>query len=134
MDRRSFVTSFAAKFASILSMAGMGLNLSSTAETTRLSKDPHLAKFPHKLFGGNIPTAEDFTVLLAEGVDDFMLAFQRADGAVVIEEAPFDRNDPMSYVLMEIVMKNPMVRIYQLSGDRYGKSPEDRIIPFIYRG
>lgn len=78
---------------------------------------------------GHIPTAEDFFHVLQTGQEEFMIKWQLPNGKILSEEAPFDQDDPMSYVLIQLIIPNPMLRIYCIGK---GKA-DDRIIPYLHR-
>lgn len=81
---------------------------------------------------GHIPTAEEFYRALQSGQEDFMIKVQipGAEGKTVSEDAPFDQDDPLSYVLMSMIITNPMFRIYKIRANGKG---DDRIIPHLHR-
>lgn len=56
---------------------------------------------------------DEFEALLIAGNEEFYIEVILNNGTVKGEGAPFDIEDPMSYVLVRVLMQDPQIRIYK---------------------
>jgi len=59
-----------------------------------------------------VRTFEEFADLLIAGCEEFMILYERRDGKMIKEDAPFDAEDPMSYILVEMLFERNSVYFY----------------------
>jgi hypothetical protein len=75
------------------------------------------SKFAKKVIMKEINSFEEFERLLMKGHEDFYWEYRRSDGKILGEEAPFDQNDPMSYVIVKLIYlrKDLSLKLYKVS-------------------
>lgn len=134
MDRRSFMNKISAALAAVGGAAMLPAFAKAEEKQDKLIHGTETTMFPCNMPPGHIPDAKAFAQILEGGHEEFMIKYQTTKGKVISEIAPFDRDDPMSHVLVGVIMPNPRLRIYMLGPEtKKVKSPDARIIPYLYR-
>lgn len=69
---------------------------------------------PRCIEKNRVKTADEMEDLLIKGQLDFVISYTRKDGEVMVEDAPFNPTDVMSYVLSNLAFfsSGPKVRVY----------------------
>ena len=68
--------------------------------------------YPAVIGGVPVHSFDEFTDLLISGHTEFMFLLERKDGKIIKEPAFFDAEDPMSYVLVEMLFERSNLCIY----------------------